>query len=619
MGRLDLAGTPGTSWTMPPDALASTDLPTSTRIPRNEASSVIRGASRRRRLQQVLFAAPAVMIGAGAWVHRWVTEDAFIYFRIVDNLFAGHGPVFNATERVEAGTGTLWTALLALGRLLLGWLLPLEWIAVLLGLALAAIAVVLAQLGAAALARGRLAPDGGDLLLPAGIVVVVALPPMWDFATSGLETSLELAWLAAVFWVLARGVTRTSLDGGAEVVQHRLWVSALIGLGPLVRPDLAIFTVVFLGVLWNVSGGTWRDRGISLACAAAIPAGWQVFRMGYYGTLVPNTAIAKSAGSSNWEQGWNYLADLVRPYWLTVPAVLLLALVIARAPSMRANRNRTLVATAPVLGATLLAIYVIRLGGDFMHARFLLPAAFALLLPVAVVPVPTLKSWRGIVTAACLGLLVAWSAFASRAGPPYARGIDPTGIADERGFWERAAGRDNPITLSDFQNSFLVGDARAHLAEARRIGLDAVVIDTGTARSAARSASGAGIHLTYRNIGVYGVAAGPDAVVLDPHGLSDPIAARVELAGNERARPGHEKNLPAVWILARHAAPTDDDGSELRAARHALGCGELRELLVATGDPLTLTQFARNVAGAAGRTRLAVPADPFVAERAFCR
>ena len=45
---------------------------------------------------------PAVIMLAMGWHRRWMNEDAFINLRIVDQIFAGHGPVFNAGERVEA-------------------------------------------------------------------------------------------------------------------------------------------------------------------------------------------------------------------------------------------------------------------------------------------------------------------------------------------------------------------------------------------------------------------------------------------------------------------------------------------------------------------------------------
>ena len=46
---------------------------------------------------------PVVIVLVGAWSYRWVDEDAFIIFRIIDNLLAGHGLVFNL------GSASRWT------------------------------------------------------------------------------------------------------------------------------------------------------------------------------------------------------------------------------------------------------------------------------------------------------------------------------------------------------------------------------------------------------------------------------------------------------------------------------------------------------------------------------
>lgn len=578
--------------------------------------AAVEPAPARRRWQYALYAIPVAVLELGAWTHRWVTEDAFIYFRVVDNVFAGNGPVFNGSERVEAATGTLWTALLVAGRLLFGWLLPIEWIAVVFGLVLTGLAVLAAQTGAAHLHRPR---GQRGLFWPAGIVVAVLLPPMWWFATSGLESSLELAWIAGGFWALARRLRTTE----KPMPQSPWWLSVLIGLGPLVRPNLAIFTVVYFAALWWTSGGRWRDRGVSLLWATAVPAAWQIFRMGFYGAIVPNTAIAKSAGSANWSQGWGYLVDFVEPYWLAVPLVLL-SILAALVPAGRTEgrRSRIVVTLAPVAGALLSFVYVLRLGGDFMHARFLLPAVFAAVLPISVVPISVLpivdgRAWRGALSIVCLVALLGWGSAASRASLPYAREISLRGIADERGFWQRAAGDDTPVTLADFAGSFLVTDARKHLAEARAIGPDAVVYDLGGEQGSAQSPAGRGTFLAYRNIGVYGVAAGREVTVVDPHGLSDPLAARLELTSS-RERPGHEKNLPSVWILARYAAPKEDDSRALRSARRALGCGELADVLAAANDRLSPGRFLRNLGGAVRRTRVVLPADPAAAEARFC-
>src|SRR5579863_3101904 len=77
---------------------------------------------------------PAVVIAVGGWSHRWMDEDAFINFRIVDQIFAGNGPVFNAGERVEAATSPLWLFVLVAGRAVFGAFVSIEWIALIAGL-----------------------------------------------------------------------------------------------------------------------------------------------------------------------------------------------------------------------------------------------------------------------------------------------------------------------------------------------------------------------------------------------------------------------------------------------------------------------------------------------------
>src|SRR5207245_8363311 len=40
--------------------------------------------------------------------------------------------------------------------------------------------------------------------LAGAALVLSALPPLWDFATSGLETGLTFGWLGGCQWLLAR-------------------------------------------------------------------------------------------------------------------------------------------------------------------------------------------------------------------------------------------------------------------------------------------------------------------------------------------------------------------------------------------------------------------------------
>jgi arabinofuranosyltransferase len=149
---------------------------------------------------------------ATAWARRWTTDDAFINFRVVKQIEAGRGPVFNAGERVEVATSTLWLGLLTVVDVVTP--LRLEWPAVVLQLALGTFGLVAGMAGALRLARLRSpgAAGGtavgtprelGRTIVPLGAAAYIAVAFGWDFATGGLENSLGLAWLGGSFWAVA--------------------------------------------------------------------------------------------------------------------------------------------------------------------------------------------------------------------------------------------------------------------------------------------------------------------------------------------------------------------------------------------------------------------------------
>jgi len=83
-----------------------------------------------------------------------------------------------------------------------------------------------------------------------------------------------------------------------------------------------------------------------------------------------------------------------------------------------------------VLAGLLSAAYIVRVGGDFMHGRMLLPAVVCALLPVLVLPA------RDRVGAALLVGLAVWGGICAMTMRfPRPGQIAASGIADERGFY----------------------------------------------------------------------------------------------------------------------------------------------------------------------------------------
>jgi arabinofuranosyltransferase len=557
-----------------------------------------RRARTRRVVAAAAIAVPVVILAIAAWQYRWMSDDGFINLRIVHNITAGHGPVFNTGERVEASTSPLWVAVLTVADVVLP--LRLEWIAVLTGIALTLYGLAMLGLGALVLHRDRTTP----WVVPAGAVVLIAIAPMWKFSSSGLENGLTVAWIGSVLYVLARwarGDRRLSAGG-----------AVLVGLGPLVRPELSLLTVGALGVVVVADHRLgWRNGLGRVAIAFAVPVAYEIFRMGYYAALVPNSALAKEASRPYWSAGRRYLAQAIDPYWLWVPLVVLTAAAYAPLVLRAGSRVRAVALLYPIVGL-LDALYIVRVGGDFMQARLLLPALVLLCGPVAVIPLRR-------ATAAAL-LVVPWAVVAmaglrSGADGPRAFGPDTT----------------NAVTVDDFgwQPG---GPARAwfdghgvwfleHRLPGTPSDHDPVVAEYG--------------------VGVGSYALGPDVYVLDLLGLGDAFTSHLRL--DHRGTVAHEKPLPFPWVVARTLAPGSTAGASdfvlpklffarlldrpgqqsfaarVADARVALHCGPLRAFLDHTTAPMSVGQFFDNLTSARANNAFRIPPEPRDARAKFCR
>ncbi|MFC3454242.1 arabinofuranosyltransferase [Amycolatopsis speibonae] len=528
-----------------------------------------------------------------------MSDDGLIVLRTVRQVLAGNGPVFNAGERVEANTSTLWTVVLVL----VGWIpgVSLEWIAVIVGLAFSAGGLVLALDGARRLAG----PSSSTFVLPAGALVVLALPPFRDFATSGLETGLISLWLGGTWWLLVRR--------GTERPFGPVWSTAVvIGLGPLVRPDLALFSAAAMVGLLVLTWRGWRPALLLLVAAAGLPVLYQVFRMGYYGLITPNTALVKEASEALWDSGWAYFGDFTGPYllWIPVAACLLAGLALVVRKSV--NRRVVVLLAVPLLGAVMLAAYVIRVGGDFMHGRMLLPATFCLLLPVMAIRVTKLTFVPVVAVAVWAVIAGGWLR------TPYAGLEEPIDenevIADERAAYVEASETEYPILARDFRLFVAMADDANKQLAARQAPAIHVYADS-TGWVAYPSANGRDV-LTYFNIGGPGMLLPLDVWVHDPIGLANPVAAHSTTVPGRRI--GHSKFAGSNWDVAGLAEGTTKalaargqyEQSDLDAIRRTLACPHTKEMLDSVRAPLTFERFWDNLIHSVGRSGLRYDRDP---------
>jgi hypothetical protein len=222
--------------------------------------------------------AVAALFVAHALLYPRAFEDSYILYRYADNVFAGHGFVFNPGEPVEGYTSWLYVVVLTALRLFTD---DLAAAAPWLSIAFGAVTVLCAM----AIAR-RLAPGRTDLGVLAGLLCA-AHASLAKYAATGMETTL-LALLASLSFLAATrppAPEPTKTDGVA--------LGALFGLMATARPEGALYAAILLLAAWH-------HRGLPTAIRAgatfgAIAATFLAWRLATYGYPAPNTYYAKLA------------------------------------------------------------------------------------------------------------------------------------------------------------------------------------------------------------------------------------------------------------------------------------------------------------------------------------
>jgi len=331
---------------------------------------------------------------AGALWPAWLSDDAFISFRYAQNLVAGNGLVYNVGERVEGYTNFLWT-LLAAGVLALGG--DVAWWSHLAGVVLG-LAILLLTYAQAA----RLLPPAWALVAALACATSQSLL-LYTARGSGLETGLfALLLLLAGMVYLGQGdkgtrghgerpaTARTGREGATGAVRASgeavplppspsvplsLLTGALLALAAMTRPEGVLVGGLFGAHLLASGWARGRRRGLVAPAAAMAGAFLAIFgpyflwRLGYYGDLLPNTFYAKTGGGLRQAlRGLAYAGGFALS--LGGPLLLVVAL-----PWLRGWRAA--LASWRGLLLPLVAVYtayIVSVGGDhFRGERFFVP------------------------------------------------------------------------------------------------------------------------------------------------------------------------------------------------------------------------------------------------------
>jgi len=293
----------------------------------------------------------AALVGGLIFLFRyaWVMDDAFVYFRYVDNLlYLDRGLVWNPGELVEGFSSPAWSLLLILLRPsgINFWVLTCS-----VGVA----SLLTSWILLIALNRRLSGPSGPVVNLPL-VFLLFAYGPS-SYFTSGLETPLVQVFAVLFALVIVSPGWR--------------WAQLLLGLSPLVRPELSI--PFLLALIW-VGVRERRIPGAMLLSGSIVTGTWMGFRIVYYADLFPNTFYLKNLVDVR--QGVLYLEETIGTYWigplLIVGVVLALILAAASRGSTGPSEPLRWLERLVMVGIGIpVVLYVVRIGGDPRHYRYL--------------------------------------------------------------------------------------------------------------------------------------------------------------------------------------------------------------------------------------------------------
>jgi arabinofuranosyltransferase len=450
---------------------------------------------RQQRIARTLYAA---VIAIFVWLvvrDAWLCDDAFITFRVVDNFHNDFGLRWNIADRVQVFTHPLWCLiLLCVGFVFDNLPLAAVWLSIL--LSITAFVLIVPRPG-----RNEL-----DLVLLA--LFIPASKAVTQFATSGLEG--PLAFLLFTLLILAcEGLAR-------DWSQWDRWVPLLAAAIILTRHDFALI-VAPLFIAWTARKGARRATVPIISGAAAI-AVWETFSFIYYGSLIPNTALAKLNTDLPFFdgalQGFRYVVD----FMLRDPAGLLALVTCLLVLLVRRKDHQ---ARAVATGVALYAVYIVIIGGDFMSGRF-----FA--VPVYLAVAESIRtdaegskalsdSFPGVCATAVILVVIHFFGFNGFV----ADNISRNGIADERKVYAPA------LSLAAVHSGKPIQRV-SWVRAAQELG------ETGPSVMPAIA------------VGVVGYYGGPNVHILDVNAIGDPLLSR--LPARHGSRVGHfERQIPAGY------------------------------------------------------------------------
>ncbi|TGN03494.1 hypothetical protein EHR06_03435 [Leptospira dzoumogneensis] len=427
-----------------------------------------------------------------SYQHAWISDDAFISFRVVDNFANGYGLRWNIADRVQVFTNPLLVLLLLFPYIIWNDIASLSFIT-----------SFFFGIGTLLFLK-KIARSKTSFLI--SVAFLFSSKAFFDYMYSGLENSLNYLIQAAFFYFFWK-------DYRSEKESKLPILTFLVSLAIISRMDFVlIFVIPSIYCFWK----EWKERRITqktvtISFLASIPLIlWFLFAAVYYGSLLPNTYYAKTnitdSLSQVFQQGFLYYYNQI--IWDPI-SLIFLPFVFVLTLFFKNKQNGLLIGflfSLPYL------IYILLVGGDFMAGRFF---TYVILMFGLVIANATEFGKKEVIGVAGLllfyNLLFLPSPIHSMPKSPldYVQNVDGDGIVDEKRYYFHRTG---------FQKRNELASLLKRLKEKSPIY---------TVKERIPRIS---------NIGFIGFSLGPKYHIVDHWALPDPLLSRLKGKG----RIGHK-------------------------------------------------------------------------------
>lgn len=309
------------------------------------------------RSKQIL-ALTLCLLAAYAWLNRFMQDDAFISLQYARNLVEGNGLVWQPGDKTEGYTNFLWVLIVSLPfRLSIDPIAFMHFV----GIALFLFSLFFLYMICLSLTNDTTAAWMATFLTGTNYSFSA-------YATGGLETQMQTCLL--LFCIL---LTMEASKRACPEPWRLFGIGVLASFGILTRMDSAI---LFGPAIFFILRATLREEtsikskvlNIASCCAPIllIVGAWLIWKIDYYGAILPNTFYAKVGASTSIIRGIGYLLEFLSSYWLLFLPLLFIFL---RHRFSEGPRQLW------VINVTVMSwlAYICYVGGDFMEFRFLVP------------------------------------------------------------------------------------------------------------------------------------------------------------------------------------------------------------------------------------------------------